>query len=275
MNWKALIIGALISGFAIFPALASDPVTYKEITMLLRNGEQPQSIMDETAQRKLLRPLAPLEKEDLVSLGATPALIKMLESPAMLATPESAAAYNARMQQQKLALLQEQKNEQAAAQTTPPAPATPAPQQPPAILRAEELADKSIDLQFTAADGSAVNLANLRGKVVLIDFWATWCGPCMMEVPEVVAAYKKYHDQGFEVIGISLDQNKDRMLMVTQQKEMTWPQYFDGQGWRNAISSKFHIREIPTMWLLNKAGTLVPGQERGNLDADIAALLAQ
>jgi thiol-disulfide isomerase/thioredoxin len=274
MNCKALIIVALISGFTIFPTRASEPLTYKEIAMLLRNGEQPQFIMDETARRKLLQPLAPLEEQDLVSLGATPALIKMLESPAMLATPESAAAYNARMQQQRSAL-QQQQDQQAAAQATPGAPAAPARQQQPAIPQADEFAGKSIDLQFTSTDGAPVNLASLRGKVVLIDFWATWCKPCMKEAPDVVAAYQKYHDKGFEVIGISLDKDEFTMRTVAQEKGMTWPQYFDGQGWQNAMSSKFHIREIPTMWLVNKAGIVATTQAGGNLDTEIAKLLAE
>ena len=97
----------------------------------------------------------------------------------------------------------------------------------------------------------------------------------MGEVPNVVAAYKKYHDQGFEIIGVSLDQNKDTMLKVAQEKEMTWQQYFDGKGWQNAISSKLHIQSIPTMWLVNKNGAIATTAARGNLDADIAKLLAE
>src|SRR5471030_1254825 len=78
------------------------------------------------------------------------------------------------------------------------------------VTRAESILDKPLDLKFTAVDGKKVDLADMRGKVVLIDFWATWCPPCRAEVPDVVATYKKYHDQGFEVVGISLDQDKDR-----------------------------------------------------------------
>ena len=271
MNCKALILGGLFFGFAIFTARGSDPVTYKEVAMLLRNGEQQQYIMDETARRKLLRPLTQEEQDDLVSLGATPTLMNILRSPAMIATPGAAAAYQAQMQQ-KIAQQQEPQDDQrAAAQPTPGAPAR---QQQPADPPVNDLSGKTIDLQFTAADGSTVNLANLRGKVVLIDFWATWCGPCMREVPEVVAAYKKYHDKGFEVIGISLDQSKDKMLAVTQEKEMTWPQYFDGKGWQNAISSRFNIRAIPTMWLIDKTGILAIPNARGNLETEIPKLLA-
>jgi len=134
---------------------------------------------------------------------------------------------------------------------------------------------KPFTLKFNAADGSAIDLAQMHGKVVLVDFWATWCGPCMKEVPNVVAAYNKYHGKGFEVIGISLDQNKDTMLKVTAQKGMSWPQYFDGKGWSNEISTALHIRAIPAMWLINKNGVIASTNARGNLEADIAKLLAE
>jgi thiol-disulfide isomerase/thioredoxin len=120
--------------------------------------------------------------------------------------------------------------------------------------RAEDITDKPLDLKFTAVDGKTVDLSQMRGKVVLIDFWATWCAPCRAEIPDVVATYKKFHDRGFEVVGISLDQDKDTMVNFTGQHGMTWPQYFDGKGWDNAISSGFGIREIPTMVLLGKDG---------------------
>src|SRR6204780_1062417 len=71
---------------------------------------------------------------------------------------------------------------------------------------------KPLDLKYTAVDGTKVDLATMRGKVVLVDFWATWCPPCRGEVPNVVAAYKKYHDKGFNIVGISLDQDKSALL---------------------------------------------------------------
>ena len=67
------------------------------------------------------------------------------------------------------------------------------------------------------------------------------------EVPSVVAAYAKYHDKGFEIVGISIDKDKDTMLTVAAQKAVTWPQYFDGKGWDNEIATAFHIRQIPTI----------------------------
>src|ERR1700690_2113754 len=81
-------------------------------------------------------------------------------------------------------------------------------------------------------DGQIVSTAALKGKVVLINFWATWCPPCREEIPNVVATYKKHHDQGFDIIGVSLDQDREKLLGYTSQNKMTWPQFFDGQGWQ-------------------------------------------
>jgi thiol-disulfide isomerase/thioredoxin len=130
-------------------------------------------------------------------------------------------------------------------------------------------------LHFTAADGRPVDLASMTGRVVLIDFWATWCGPCRREIPNVIAAYKKYHDQGFEVIGISLDQDETKLLNFTAQNGMPWPQYFDGKGWQNDIAVANGIRSIPSMWLVNKKGVVVNRNARGILDTEIPTLLAE
>jgi thiol-disulfide isomerase/thioredoxin len=134
---------------------------------------------------------------------------------------------------------------------------------------------ESTDLKFTAVDGTQVDLGALKGKVVLLDFWATWCEPCREEVPDVVAAYNKYHDQGLEVVGVSLDQDKDAMIRFTEQNGMTWPQDFDGGGWDNAVAEHFHVRSIPQMWLFDKKGRLVTTDGREDLDGQIAALLRE
>jgi len=134
------------------------------------------------------------------------------------------------------------------------------------VARADDdVMSKPLDLKFTAVDGKQVDLAQYRGKVVLIDFWATWCPSCVEEVPDVVATYKKYHDQGLEVLGVSLDQDKNAMLGFAKQNGMVWPQYFDGQGWDNAISSGFGVQEIPAMLLVGKDGKVVKPDGSGNL----------
>jgi thiol-disulfide isomerase/thioredoxin len=130
-----------------------------------------------------------------------------------------------------------------------------------------------LDLSFTATDGTKVDLVKLRGKVVLVDFWATWCPPCREEVPTVVEVYNKYHSQGFEIVGISLDQSRESLDQFTAANGMPWPQYFDGQGWNNSIAQQFSIHSIPQMWLLDRQGRLVTKNGRDDLDGQVAALL--
>ncbi len=132
---------------------------------------------------------------------------------------------------------------------------------------------KPLEIKFAAVDGREVDLVKLKGKVVLIDFWATWCGPCVAELPHVKAVYDKYHDKGLEIIGISLDQQKEKLVSFTKENQMPWPQYFDGQGWSNAISSRFGIQSIPTMWLVDRNGNLADLNARNGLEQKIENLL--
>ena len=130
-----------------------------------------------------------------------------------------------------------------------------------------------VELKFHPVKGKNVDLADMKGKVVLIDFWASWCGPCVAEIPNVVATYNKLHEKGFEIIGISLDSEKESLTKFIKDKEMPWPQYFDGKGWKNEISSRFGINSIPAMWLVDQEGKLVSTNVRGNLEAEVLKLL--
>jgi len=140
----------------------------------------------------------------------------------------------------------------------------------------QNLAKAPLDLKFVAVDGTQVDLAKLRGKVVLLDFWATWCGPCRMELPNVIATYKGLHSQGFEIVGISLDQNKEQMVKFTAAAGMTWPQYFDGKMWSNEISTRYGISAIPAAWLVDKKGFVRSTEARGaELEQEVKTLLAE
>jgi thiol-disulfide isomerase/thioredoxin len=148
------------------------------------------------------------------------------------------------------------------------------------MLSCSPLADeapigKPLDIKFTAVDGRAVDLAQLKGKVVLVDFWATWCGPCVGEVPHVKEAYEKLHPKGFEIVGISLDSDKSKLENFVKEKGMTWPQFFDGKGWNNEISTKYGIHAIPAMWLVDKKGNLHDTKGRQDLATKVEKLLAE
>jgi thiol-disulfide isomerase/thioredoxin len=149
-------------------------------------------------------------------------------------------------------------------------------QQMERLHKERQLAARPLDLKFKAVDGADVDLAKLRGKVVLVDFWATWCGPCRMEVPNVVATYQQLHKDGFEIIGVSLDQDKDKLLNFTKQAGMTWPQYFDGKVWANEISSRNGVNSIPAAWLVDKKGFVRSTEARGDdLGVQVKKLLAE
>jgi thiol-disulfide isomerase/thioredoxin len=134
---------------------------------------------------------------------------------------------------------------------------------------------KPLDIRFTALDGREVDLAKLKGKVVLIEFWSTSCGPCIGEIPTVKAAYEKFHERGFEVVAISLDDKESVLRMFVAEKKLPWPQHFDGKGWGNQFAVRYGIFAIPTMWLVDKQGNLRDAEARGALERRVEMLLTE
>ena len=142
-------------------------------------------------------------------------------------------------------------------------------------LKNMEALGQPVKISFEAVDGRKVDMTKLKGKVVLIDFWATWCGPCVAELPNVKKTYAKYNKKGFEIIGISLDSNKIKLTNFVEDNDMPWPQQFDGKGWKNKYAVEFGIQGIPAMWLIDKKGDLVDMKARAGLEAKVEKLLGE
>ncbi|HKI69588.1 MAG TPA: TlpA disulfide reductase family protein [Verrucomicrobiae bacterium] len=119
------------------------------------------------------------------------------------------------------------------------------------------------DFSEKDVNGKPLSITNYKGKVVLLDFWATWCGPCVAELPNVIKTYKKHHGDGFEIIGISLDDDQQKLETFTKQKNMTWQQYFDGKGWGNKLAVKYGVQAIPATFLLDGNGKIIGKNLRG------------
>jgi thiol-disulfide isomerase/thioredoxin len=132
-----------------------------------------------------------------------------------------------------------------------------------------------LDIRFTALDGREVDLTKLKSKVVLVEFWSMTCGPCIAEMPTVKAAYQNLHDQGFEVVAISLDDEESALRRFIKEKELPWPQHFDGKGWENQFAVRYGIFSIPTMWLVDKRGNLRDTDVRFDLERRVTALLGE
>ena len=130
------------------------------------------------------------------------------------------------------------------------------------------------DFEEKDTAGKPLSVANHRGKVVLIDFWATWCGPCVAELPNVLKTYETYHGKGFEIVGISLDRDEQALTTFTKKRTMAWQQFFDGKGWENKLAEKYGIQSIPATFLLDGEGKIVARDLRGEaLEAQVAKML--
>ena len=113
------------------------------------------------------------------------------------------------------------------------------------------------DFTQKTPEGEDLSLSDLKGKVVLIDFWASWCGPCRKENPHVVKLYEKYKDQGFEILGVSLDKDKKRWVQAIEKDGLEWKHVSDLKGWKNAVAQTYSVRSIPHTVLLDADGNII------------------
>ena len=133
------------------------------------------------------------------------------------------------------------------------------------------------ELEFPNPDGKMLKLSDLRGKVVLIDFWASWCGPCRKENPNVTNIYRKYHDKGFEIFSVSLDSDAASWKRAIETDKLVWPNHVsDLKKWQSQAAAIYNVRSIPSTFLLDKEGRIVQKNLRGaDLENAVKQLLEQ
>ncbi len=130
------------------------------------------------------------------------------------------------------------------------------------------------EIKLPSPNGEEIALSSFKGKVVLIDFWASWCGPCRKEMPNVVKAYAKFKNKGFEIYGVSLDQDKDHWVEAIAKDGITWPQVSDLQKWGSQVVRLYNIQGIPFTVLVDKEGKILAKNLRGEeLEKKLAEVL--
>lgn len=141
---------------------------------------------------------------------------------------------------------------------------------------AVDIGSKAPEFSAPNPEGERISLKDSMGKVTLIDFWAAWCKPCRVENPNIVKTYNKYHEKGFNIIGVSLDRegDRDKWVKAIEDDKLTWPQVSNLQFWQDPVAQLYGIQAIPAQFILDENGIIVAKNLRGDaLDAKIKELL--
>ena len=144
------------------------------------------------------------------------------------------------------------------------------------VFKQVEVGSVAPDFQGATPEGGTVSLYGVTSELKLVDFWASWCGPCRAEMPSMVKLYKKYHEKGLEIIGVSLDEKKEDWLKASQNDKITWQNISDLQGWRSPIATRYLVRAIPQTFLLDGDNRIIAKGLRGkDLEKKIAEILGE
>ena len=136
------------------------------------------------------------------------------------------------------------------------------------------LGNHSPEIAQNNLNDSIIKLSSLKGKLVLIDFWASWCAPCRKELPNVKRAYEKYKNKGFEILGVSLDKDRDAWIEAISKEGLTWPQVSDLKFWQSEAVQVYAIQSIPYTVLIDKEGKIIATDLRGaDLDKKLSEVL--
>jgi peroxiredoxin len=130
-------------------------------------------------------------------------------------------------------------------------------------MRITEVGALAPDFTLNTPEGTPLTLSSLRGKIILLDFWASWCVPCRKENPNVVAAYAKYKDKGFDILGVSLDREKGAWVKAIADDKLTWHHVSDLKFWQNEAAVKYGVQQIPLSLLIDKDGKIIAKNLRG------------
>jgi thiol-disulfide isomerase/thioredoxin len=143
------------------------------------------------------------------------------------------------------------------------------------LLRQLDAVGRPLAIEFKASDGRAVNLTTLSNKVVLVDFWATWCPGCVALSPEIKKLYEQFHTNGFDVIGINFDDGTNQVQRFIAEEGVDWPQYVGGRGPENKFGREYAIDAIPAVWLVDRKGIVRDIHGTMDLEAKVAKLMAE